>query len=55
MELGLAAWGLRELPLEKQLALAKKLRVKYVEFSIANYDKDALQLHPKKAQIKAIR
>ncbi len=55
MELGLAAWGLRETPVEKQLALAKRLRVKYVEFSIANYDKDALQLHPKKAQIKAIR
>ncbi|MBR0459707.1 MAG: sugar phosphate isomerase/epimerase [Victivallales bacterium] len=55
MELGLAAWGLRELPIQKQLALAKKLGVKYVEFSIANYDKDALQLSPSKADIENIR
>ncbi|MDD3886252.1 MAG: sugar phosphate isomerase/epimerase [Victivallaceae bacterium] len=43
MRLGLAAWGLRETPLEQQLAMAQKLGVGLLELSIAGYDKDFLQ------------
>ena len=37
MQFGLAAWGLREESLESQLAMAKKLGVDLLEFSIAKY------------------
>ena len=39
-QLGLACWGLRELPLEEQLALTRRLGVNAMEFSIANAPKD---------------
>ena len=39
-QLGLACWGLRELPLEEQLALTARLGVSAMEFSIANAPKD---------------
>lgn len=44
MRYGLAAWGLRETPLEEQLALAKDLGVDLLELSIANHPNDPLQL-----------
>ena len=39
-QLGLACWGLRELPLSQQLALTQRLGVSGMEFSIANAPKD---------------
>lgn len=39
-QLGLACWGLRELPLEEQLALTQRVGVSAMEFSIANAPKD---------------
>lgn len=39
-QLGLACWGLRELPLSRQLAMAGNLGVHEMEFSIANAPKD---------------
>ena len=39
-QLGLACWGLRELPLEAQLALARRVGARGMEFSIANAPKD---------------
>lgn len=55
MRYGLAAWGLREESLESQLALTKKLGLELLEFSIANYDKDALQLGATDAQIEHVK
>jgi len=39
-QLGLACWGLRELPQSEQLAMARRLGVSELEFSIANAPKD---------------
>ena len=54
MQLGLAAWGLREESIESQLAMAKKLGVDLLEFSIANYSKD-IQLDITKEELDAIK
>lgn len=54
MQFGLAAWGLREESLESQLAMAKKLGVDLLEFSIANYSKD-IQLDVTKEELDAIK
>lgn len=54
MQFGLAAWGLREESLESQLAMAKKLGVDLLEFSIANYSKD-LQLDASKEELDAVK
>jgi len=42
MQLGMAAWGLRETPLEEQLALTKKLGVEVLELGIINSPGDLL-------------
>ena len=55
MRYGLAAWGLREESLESQLAITRELGVELLEFSIANYDKDALQLGCSDAEIEAVK
>ena len=44
MKLGLAAWGLRETPLEQQLAMAVRLNVELLELSIGNHPNDFIQL-----------
>ncbi|MDD3153427.1 MAG: sugar phosphate isomerase/epimerase [Victivallaceae bacterium] len=57
MILGLAAWGLRDTPLEEQLVLAQSLDVTLVELSIANYSKDPIQLDSTEsdcAKVKAL-
>lgn len=43
MKLGLAAWGLRETPLEQQLAMAVRLNVELLELSIGNHPNDFIQ------------
>lgn len=44
MQLGNAAWGLRETPLEQQLAITAAMGLDLLELSIAGYDRDYLQL-----------
>lgn len=44
MDLGLAAWGLREETLESQLEIASSLGVDLLELSIAGYERDRLQV-----------
>ncbi|MBO5308598.1 MAG: sugar phosphate isomerase/epimerase [Lentisphaeria bacterium] len=55
MQYGLAAWGLREEPLESQLAITSGFGLDLLEFSIANYDKDALQLGCSDAEIDNVK
>ncbi len=55
MRYGLAAWGLREEPLERQLQLTADLGLELLEFSIANYDKDVLQIGASDAEIEAVK
>ena len=55
MEYGHAAWGLRELPLEEQLKLAQAMNVHLLELSIANYDRDFLQLDAGAAEIARVK
>ncbi len=55
MRLGLAAWGLREKSLESQLKLTCSLGLDLLEFSIANYAKDVLQVGATKAQISEVK
>ncbi len=55
MQYGLAAWGLREESLENQLKITTDLGLDLLEFSIANYDKDALQLGATDAEIEAVK
>ena len=54
MQFGLAAWGLREESLESQLAMAQKLGVDLLEFSIANYSKD-LQLDATESDLDKVK
>ena len=44
MEIGLAAWGLREETLESQLEITSSLGVDLLELSIAGYERDRLQV-----------
>ena len=55
MEYGHAAWGLRELPLEEQLKLARAMNVHLLELSIANYDRDFLQLDAGSSEIARVK
>ncbi len=55
MRLGLAAWGLRETPLEEQLKLTRDMGLSLLEFSIANYSKDVLQVGCSDAEIEAVK
>ena len=43
MDIGLAAWGLREETLESQLEITSSLGVDLLELSIAGYERDRLQ------------
>ncbi len=51
MQLGNAAWGLRETPLEQQLAITAAMELDLLELSIAGYDRDYLQLDAGEAKI----
>ncbi len=55
MQYGLAAWGLREESLESQLKITSGLGLDLLEFSIANYDKDALQPGASGEQIEQVK
>ena len=55
MELGNAAWGLRETPLEQQLAITAAMGVPLLELSIAGYDRDFLQLDADDADSRGAR
>ncbi len=55
MEFGNAAWGLRETPLEKQLAITSEMGLHLLELSIAGYDRDFLQLDAGDAEIREAR
>lgn len=55
MRFGLAAWGLREEPLEAQLRITRELGLDLLEFSIANYAKDALQIPCADAEIANVK
>jgi sugar phosphate isomerase/epimerase len=44
MHLGLAAWGFRETPLEKQLEITRRLGLDLLELSIAGHHNDFLQI-----------
>jgi len=52
MIFGNAAWGLRETPLEQQLALTRDMKLPLLELSIAGYPRDYLQLTATPAQLR---
>lgn len=54
MRLGLAAWGLREMPLKDQLQLTRNLGLDLLEFSIANYSKDSIQINSTDTEIAEV-
>ena len=54
MNLGTAAWGMREMRLEDQVVLTKALGLDVMELSIAGYDKDFLQLEASSIEIETI-
>jgi len=55
MKLGMAAWGLRETPLEEQLRMVKRLGLSALELSIAGHENDRLQLGASAEEIQAVR
>lgn len=55
MQLGNAAWGLRETPLEEQLKITADMGLKLLELSIAGYNKDFLQSDAMAAQIVEVK
>ena len=55
MQIGNAAWGLRETPLEEQLKLTSAMGLRLLELSIAGYDKDFLQVDATAGQIAEVR
>ena len=55
MKLGLAAWGLRETPLEEQLALTKELGVDVLELGIINSPGDLLGAEAGERELETIR
>ncbi|WP_295806385.1 sugar phosphate isomerase/epimerase [uncultured Victivallis sp.] len=54
MQLGNAAWGLRETPLEQQLAITAAMGLELLELSIAGYDRDYLQLDADEKKIAEV-
>ena len=54
MIIGNAAWGLREIPLERQLEITAAMKLPLLELSIANYHRDRLQLDSRSAEIRAV-
>ena len=55
MHLGLAAWGFRETPLEKQLEITGKLGLDLLELSIAGHHNDVLQSGASSGEIAGVR
>ncbi len=55
MQLGNAAWGLRETPLAEQLKITSEMGLELLELSIAGYDKDFLQVDSTDAQIAEVK
>ncbi|MFA6102273.1 MAG: sugar phosphate isomerase/epimerase family protein [Victivallaceae bacterium] len=55
MHLGLAAWGFRETPLKKQLAITRKLGLRLLELSIAGCPNDALRKGAPPAEINMVK
>ena len=55
MRLGLAAWGLRETPLEKQLIMAKELGISLLELGIGAWKDDFLGADAAKEDIACVR
>jgi len=55
MIIGNAAWGLRETPLEQQLALTRDMGLTLLELSIAGYDRDFLQLDASPEQLEQVK
>lgn len=55
MHLGLAAWGFRETPLEKQLEITVRLGLDLLELSIAGHHNDVLQLDASANKIAEVR
>lgn len=55
MRLGLAAWGLRETPLEEQLALTQELGVDVLELGIINSPGDLLSAEAGVRELETIR
>lgn len=55
MDLGLAAWGLREETLENQLEITSSLGVDLLELSIAGYDRDRLQVWSTDEDIEKVK
>lgn len=55
MRLGLAAWGLRETSLEKQLALTKELDVDALELGIINAPGDLLSTEAGEQELETVR
>lgn len=54
MNLGLAAWGFRETPLERQLAITGELGLCLLELSIAGHRNDVLQLDSSSSVIASV-
>ena len=54
MQLGNAAWGLRETPLEQQLAITAAMGLELLELSIAGYERDYLQLDADEKKIAEV-
>lgn len=55
MHLGLAAWGFRETPLEKQLEITGRMGLDLLELSIAGHPNDVLQLDASANKITEVR
>ena len=55
MRFGLAAWGLRETPLEKQLIMAKELGISLLELGIGAWKDDFLGADAAKEDIACVR
>ena len=55
MQYGLAAWGLREEPLESQLAITSGFGLDLLEFSIANYARDVLRPGATDGEIERVK
>ncbi|MDD5727190.1 MAG: sugar phosphate isomerase/epimerase [Victivallales bacterium] len=53
-QLGNAAWGFRETPLEEQLRITRDMGLKLLELSIAGHENDYLQLNASAGEIAAV-
>lgn len=55
MKLGMAAWGLRETPLEEQLRMVTRLGLSALELSIAGHENDRLQVGASAEEIHTVK